>query len=130
MAEALLKKYAGDAIEVQSAGTRPKGLHPLTVRVMNEIGVDMSAHYSKHLDEFLQRHTPSHVVFVCDAAADESCPRIWPFALQTESWSLDDPAAVDGSPDEKLEAFREIRQQIDERVRHWIRLHQHVLSNS
>jgi arsenate reductase len=128
MAEALLKKHAGDRLEVHSAGTTPKGINPLTVRVMNEIGIDMEGHYSKSIKEFLGKSSPTHVIFVCDAA-EQTCPRNWPFALQTESWSLDDPAAAQGSEEERLEAFREIREQISARVADWLAVHDAVLAS-
>jgi arsenate reductase len=119
MAEAFLKQHAGDRLEVHSAGTTPKGINPLTVRVMNEIGISLEGHSSKSVKDFLGRNAPTHVIFVCDAA-EQTCPRIWPFALQTESWSLDDPAAAQGSEEQRLEVFREIRDQIDQRIWDWL----------
>jgi arsenate reductase len=119
MAEAFLKKYGGDQIEAHSAGTDPKGVNPLTIRVMNEIGVDLEGHYSKSVKEFLGKKSPTHVFFVC-SQAEQTCPRIWPFALHTESWALDDPASAEGSEEERLAAFREIRDQIDEKIRAWL----------
>jgi arsenate reductase len=120
MAEALLRHRAGDRVEVQSAGTAPKGVNPLTVRVMNEIGIDMEGHTSKSVQDVLRKSNPTHVFFVC-AEAEESCPRIWPFSLHKEAWPFDDPAAATGSEEEQLEVFRAVRDQIDERVCEWVK---------
>ena len=122
MAEALLRKHAGDAVEVHSAGTSPKGVNPLTVRVMHEIGVDMARHTSKSVQDVLRKASPTHVFFVC-SDAEEHCPRIWPFSLHTEAWPFPDPAAATGSVEERLAVFREIRDEIAERIQAWVAEH-------
>jgi protein-tyrosine-phosphatase len=73
MAEAFLKKYASDRFEVLSAGMDPVGIHPLTIRVMNEVGIDMSGQYSKGVSQFLGKQVVHCAIFVCDRA-EKSCP--------------------------------------------------------
>lgn len=119
MAEALMRKHGGDAVEVHSAGTSPKGVNPLTVRAMNEIGIDMEGHTSKSVQDVLRKKTPSHVFFVC-SDAEEHCPRIWPFSLHNEGWPFDDPAAATGSEEERLDEFRRVRDEIKERIQGWL----------
>lgn len=119
MAEAFLKKYGSEYFEAYSAGTDPKGLNPLTVRVMGEVGIDMQDHRSKHLREYLGRLPVRVLVIVC-TDADKSCPTIWPGVLTRLVWAFDDPAACDGTEDERLATFREIRDQIQEKVKGWL----------
>ena len=119
MAEGLLRKSAGDYFEVVSAGTDPKGVNPLAIEAMQEIGISLEGHRSKSLGEFLGKITVNHVIVVC-ANAEESCPRVWPFALQRHFWPFDDPAAATGTHAEKLAAFRQIRDQIDARIHNWL----------
>jgi arsenate reductase (thioredoxin) len=114
MAEGLLRQLAGDQYEVFSAGTRPMGLNPLAVEAMREVGVDISAQRSKHVSEF-DGAAVSVVVTVCDHAR-ESCP-VFPSAGRMIHWSFDDPAAAEGSHDEKLAEFRRIRDLIAARIR-------------
>ncbi len=101
MAEAFLRKHGGDRFDARSAGLEPKGIHPLTIAVMNEIGISLDDQYSKSVQEFLGKVSPRHVIFVCEQA-EQSCPRIWPFALQTHCLPFRDPAAAEGSEEERL----------------------------
>jgi arsenate reductase len=103
MAEGLLGSFGGDAFEVCSAGTKPTSIRPEAVAVMAERGIDISAHRSKHLDEFINRRF-DFVITVCDNA-NESCP-VFPGAPTRIHWSVPDPALVQGTEDERLEAFR------------------------
>jgi arsenate reductase len=114
MAEGLLRSLAGDRFDVASAGTHPTGLNPLAVRAMHEIGIDISRHHSKSLDEFVQQSF-DYVITVCDRAK-ESCP-IFPGATTTFHWSFDDPAAVQGSEDARMEIFRRVQDTIQHRLR-------------
>jgi arsenate reductase (thioredoxin) len=109
MAEGLLRAVAGERFEVLSAGTHPSGLNSLAVEAMQEIGIDISRHRSKHVKEFLGKPI-EYVVTVCDRAK-ESCP-IFPGTYKFLSWSLEDPSALTGSREEKLEGFRRIRDEI------------------
>ena len=118
MAEALLRKYAGDHFEAHSAGLEPKGINPHTVRVMEEIGVDLSGHRSKDVMEYLGRINFGYVITVCDNA-EANCP-IFPFVTTRLHWSFEDPARFEGADEGKLAKFREVRDQIDERIRSWL----------
>ena len=114
MAEGYLRYLAGDEYEPFSAGTDPVGLNPLAVEAMREIGIDISQQRSKNVSEFLGMSIP-FVVTVCDRAR-ESCP-IFPGGFQFMSWSLPDPAEAQGTREEKLAAFRKVRDEIGERIR-------------
>ncbi len=118
MAEALLRYYAPDRFEVYSAGLVPKGINPYTIRVMNEIGLDVSGGRSKDVMEFLGKVQVGYAITVC-SNAEERCP-IFPFSTQRLHWPFEDPAAFEGSDDEKLAKFREVRDLIDERIRAWL----------
>src|SRR5215471_16795291 len=110
MAEALLRLIAGDHFEAESAGTHPAGLNPMTVETMQEIGVDVSDHRSKNLEEFMGQCF-NYVITVCDQAK-EACP-VFPNA-NSRHWSFEDPAAA---PIEmRLEEFRRVRDEIADRV--------------
>ena len=100
---ALLRQMGGDAFEVHSAGTHPKGINPYTVRVLTPLGIDLSGERSKSVDEYAGQSF-DHVITVCDAAA-EACP-VFPGAPERIHWSFVDPAAVIGTDDEKLAAFQ------------------------
>lgn len=119
MAEAFLRKLAGDRFEACSAGLDPKGIHPLTIQVMEEVGISLKGQRSKPLSEFLARKPVRYAIIVC-AAAEQQCPKIWPFGAEVISWSFEDPAAAQGTPDEQLRKFREVRDQIEARVRTWV----------
>jgi arsenate reductase len=99
MAEAFLRKYAGDQFEVYSTGLEPKGINPYTERVMREIGVDISGQYSKHVREYMGKMHFGYLITVC-SDADAKCPSIFPGVGQRLHWSFDDPAALVGSDEE------------------------------
>ena len=104
---------AGDRFEALSAGIEPKGLNPLAVEAMNEIGIDISDQKSKDVVSFLGQYIP-YIVTVCDNAR-ERCP-IFPRSFKFLHWSFDDPAAAVGSHDEKLAVFRRVRDEIASRI--------------
>jgi arsenate reductase (thioredoxin) len=112
MAEALLRARAGDRFDVYSAGSEPKGIHPLTIRVLNEIGIDTSQLRSKDVKEFLGRVAIDQLIVVCENA-NGSCPRIFPDMQHRLFWPFDDPPAFPGTDEEKLVKFRQVRDQID-----------------
>ena len=114
MAEGWLRHYAGDRVEVFSAGTKPAGVNPMAVAVMREAGVDISSHRSKPVAE-LAKVDFLFVITVCDAVRQE-CPA-FPGALYQLQWSFDDPAEATGSDEEKLAVFRRVRDEIAEQVR-------------
>jgi arsenate reductase len=110
IAEGILREAAGDLIDVQSAGSRPAGyVHPKAIAVMREIGIDISGHRSKHLDEFLNREIET-VITVC-GNADQACPT-FPGQTNRYHWGFDDPAKAEGSDDEQFAVFRRVRDEI------------------
>jgi arsenate reductase len=113
MAEGLLRHEAGDRFEVFSAGTHPTIVRPEAVAVMNELGIDISHHWSKRVDEFAGEHF-DYVITVCDAA-NEACP-VFPGNTRRLHWSFADPAAVNGGYEDRKAAFRRIRDEIHERI--------------
>jgi len=119
MAEAFLRKYAGDRFDAFSAGLEPQGLNPFARKVMEEIGLDLSDHYSKDVSEFLGTTYFGYVITLCDNA-ESRCP-IFPGASIRLHWPLEDPAAFQGTEEQKLNRFREIRDQIRERIESWLR---------
>ena len=119
MAEGLLRHFAGDHFEVYSAGLEPKAVNPYAIRAMQEIGIDISGHRSKDVMDYLGRVHMSIVITVC-SNAEERCP-IFPFSTQRLHWPFEDPAAFIGSEAETLAKFREVRDQISERLQAWLR---------
>ena len=110
LAEGILRAAAGDLLEVASAGSNPAGfVHPLALRVMQEIGIDLSKHHSKHLDEFLDRPVET-VITVC-GKADQVCP-MFPGQVHRYHWGFDDPAHATGTEEEQLAVFRRVRDEI------------------
>ena len=110
LAEGLLRAAAGDLLEVASAGSKPAGyVHPLSVEVMQELGIDISSHHSKHMDEFLSRDVET-VITVC-GNADQACP-MFPGQRNRHHWGVDDPAHATGSKEEQLVVFRRVRDEI------------------
>ncbi len=113
MAEGLLRGLSRAGIEVHSAGTKPSRVNPLAIEAMKETGVDISGHRSKSVEEFAAQRFDI-VITVCDNAR-ETCP-IFPGAPERIHWSFPDPAAVEGSHEEKLRAFRVVRDGLKQRL--------------
>ena len=110
MAEGVLREVAGDLLDVQSAGSDPAGfVHPLAIRALAEIGIDISAHASKHLNEFLNREVET-VITVCDDA-DRACP-VFPGQVNRHHWPFPDPAKATGSKAEIWKTFEQVRDDI------------------
>lgn len=110
MAEGILRAAAGDLIEVTSAGSKPAGyVHPKAIQVMKEIGLDISDHASKHLNDFLDRKITT-VITVC-GNADQACP-MFPGKVKRHHWGFADPAHATGTEEEILEQFRHVRDEI------------------
>lgn len=114
MAEGLLRHEAGDRFDVASAGVDPTSVRPEAIEAMSEIGIDISDHRSKSLDEFSGQDF-DYVITVCDNA-NQRCP-IFPGETQRIHWSFDDPAAVAGDAVTRLAAFRRVRDEISDRLR-------------
>jgi arsenate reductase len=110
MAEGILRKAGGDLFEVHSAGSKPAGyVHPMAIEVMQEIGIDLSSHTSKHMNTFLDQ-TIETVITVC-GNADQACPH-FPGQINRHHWGFEDPAHATGSEEGIREAFRNVRNQI------------------
>jgi arsenate reductase (thioredoxin) len=120
MAEALLRHYADDQFEVYSAGLEPKGLNPYAIQAMDELGIDIRGQRSKNVKEYMGRLFLHYVITVC-SDADKSCPRaLWATSGVKLHWPFEDPAAAEGTDAEKLAVFREVRDQIDARIKTWL----------
>jgi len=119
MAEAFLKKHGGDQFEAYSAGTEPKDIHPYTQLVMEEVGISLSGHYSKHLKEYMGKINFAYVIILCEEA-EKQCPTTFPGIVQRLHWSFEDPFTFSGSDEEKVKKFREVRDQIEQRVKSWL----------
>lgn len=110
LAEGILRAAAGDLVDVHSAGSKPAGyVHPKAIQVMQEIGIDISGHQSKHMNDFLSRDIDT-VITVC-GNADQACP-MFPGQVHRHHWGFDDPAHATGTEAEILAAFRRVRDQI------------------
>jgi arsenate reductase len=113
MAEGLLRQMGGDRFDVVSAGVSPTRVRPEAIEVMKEIGIDISNHHSKSVEQFSGQEF-DYVITVCDNA-NEQCP-VFPGRTQRLHWSFDDPAAVEGDEDARLAVFRRVRDEIANRL--------------
>ena len=110
MAEGILLNIASDLIEVASAGSDPSGyVHPKAIASLEEIGIDISDHTSKHMNDFLEQQI--HTVITVCGNADQACPT-YPGQVQRYHWGFEDPAHAEGSEDEIMEVFRQVRDEI------------------
>lgn len=117
MAEGLLRNMAGDKFDVYSAGVEPTSVHPLAIKVMEEIRIDLSQQQSKSVDEFLEKEF-NFVITVCDQAK-QACP-FFPGAHELLHWNLEDPAMAQGTEDKKLLVFRKVRDQLRDHIQRLI----------
>lgn len=117
MAEGLLRHFGGDKFEVESAGVVSSFVRPLAIKAMRKIGIDISKHRSKSVDEFKDQAF-DYVITVCDNAK-ETCP-FFPTNSKLIHWSFDDPAEAEGSDEEQLAVFRRVRDEINEKLRQFI----------
>lgn len=123
MAEGLLRAIAGDSVEVFSAGTTPSRVNPLAIHAMAERGIDISHHESKSLERYLNTEF-DYVITVCDNAA-ETCP-VFPGRAERIHWSFPDPAATQGSDADRLAAFIEVRNGLEEKLTAFVRTLQQI----
>jgi len=120
MAEAFLKKLAGDRFEVFSAGFELKEIDPQARKVMAEAGLDLSEQRSKSVAEFLGKMTVDYLIIVCEKT-EGNCPKTFPGFVHRMYWPFEDPVAFVGSEEAKLAKFREVRDQIAARIKLWLR---------
>jgi arsenate reductase len=120
-AEAYLKRYAGTRFEVFSAGVEPTELHPLTRRVLEEDGLDCGSLRSKGLEE-VRAFAPFETVFVVCRSLEESCPKTIAGWGPRLAWPFEDPAAFAGQPEACLAKFRQIRDEVSQRIQTWLRM--------
>ncbi len=122
MAEGLLRHLAGERFEALSAGLEPGNeVHPLAIQVMQEIGIDISSQQPKAVDVFLGKTMIHYLLIVCNKA-QSTCPRIWP-GLPDEKryyWPVDDPASISGTTEEQLVVFREVRDELQQKITSWL----------
>jgi arsenate reductase len=116
MAEGLLRSFAGEQMDVFSAGSKPSIVSPYAIQAMAELGIDITQQRSKHLNEYLKQSF-DYVITVCDQAA-ETCP-IFPGKAQRIHWSFPDPAAVEGSDEDKMRGFHSVRDALAEQFKAW-----------
>jgi arsenate reductase (thioredoxin) len=110
LAEGILRRALGDGFRVESAGSKPAGyVHPLAIRALEEIGVDVSGHHSKHMELFLADEVET-VITVC-GNADQACP-VFPGQISRHHWPFDDPAHASGTEEEQMHVFRRVRDEI------------------
>ncbi len=118
MAEGLLRSRGGGAYAVFSAGTQPRSVHPLALKAMHEIGIDLSTHRAKGIEEFAAEPPMDLVITVCDEAA-EACP-FFPNARRQVHWGFSDPSQVTGSEEARLAAFRHVRDLIAAKIEQFL----------
>ena len=118
MAEGLLRNLAEGRLEAFSAGSQPSHVHPMAIRAMDELGIDIRNQSSKHLEQYLGS-TFDDVITVCDNAA-QNCP-IFPGPANRIHWGLPDPAAVTGSDEAQLESFRRVRVELQSRFENYLK---------
>jgi len=119
MAEAFLWKYSDGAFEAYSAGLEPREINPYTRQVMQEVGLDLAGHRSKSVMEYMGKKFFSYLITVCDRA-EKNCPTTFPGVGSRLHWSFEDPAAFVGSEADTLQKFREIRDQIEQKVKTFV----------
>lgn len=117
MAEGLLRHDAGDRFEVASAGVEPTQVRPLAIKAMSEIGIDISSHRSKSIDEFNGQNF-DYVITVCDNA-NKQCP-MFPGKTERIHWSIEDPAAAVGNAEERLNVFQRVRDELRDKLRAFV----------
>ena len=122
MAEAFLKKYGGDNFEVESAGLEPGKLNPVAVEAMKEVGIDISRNMTKSVFDFCkQGKRYNYVITVCDESQSQRCP-VFPGMAQKLHWGFPDPSGFAGSSEDKLNQTREVRNQIETKVKGWLKI--------
>ncbi len=120
MAEALLRMHGGNKYEAYSAGVSAAGeIHPYAVQVMEEVGADMGGHHPKGLKTYLGRMGFNYLVIVC-ARAEQNCPAAFPGVGTRLVWIFDDPRNPDAPEEDRIERFREIRDEVELKIKDWL----------
>ncbi|MFO8068052.1 MAG: arsenate reductase ArsC [Bacteroidales bacterium] len=119
MAEAFLRHYGFEQYDAYSAGIEPVGINPFTEKVMGEVNISIEGQYSKNLADYLGREHFSYLITVC-SNAEARCPTTFPGISQRLSWLFEDPAAVKGTDEDKMAKFRQVRDQIEEKIKLWL----------
>jgi arsenate reductase (thioredoxin) len=119
MAEAFLRKYAGDRFDVYSAGLESTDIHPMTRQVMREVGLDLEGQSAKGVQTYMGKLLVNHLIVVCETA-NSQCPRAWPGVHERLFWPFEDPDMAQGNEQERLEKFRQVRDQIEQRIKLWL----------
>jgi arsenate reductase (thioredoxin) len=119
MAEGFLRKLGGDRYEAYSGGMVAKGIHPMTIQVMDEVGIDISGQHSKTAMEYYKKTTFDVAVIVCRKAEDD-CPSIAGMTRNVQRWIFEDPLRAEGTEEQKLAKFREVRDQVEARLKLWL----------
>ena len=119
MAEAFLNNIAGDRFEAHSAGLEPKEIHPFTRQVMEEIGIDLGKQYSKSLKDYMGKTHFGYLITVC-AQAEANCPSTFPDISKRLFWDIENPELTASSGPHKMERFRQVRDEIKERIASWL----------
>ena len=120
MAEAFLKKLGGDRFEVESAGLEPGKLNPAVAEAMKEVGIDISQNKTKSVfDFFKQGKQYDYVVTVCDESQSGACP-VFPGKGERLHWGFADPSGFQGTREDKLKQTREVRTQIETKIKDWL----------
>jgi arsenate reductase len=119
MAEAFLRKYGSDEYIAFSAGLEPEGIHPFTIKVMEEIGISMEGHFAKPFSDYMGKERFAFLITVC-AQAEVNCPKAFPGVAIRLHWPFDDPAEAEGTEEEKLQKFRDVRDQIEQMIKDWL----------
>lgn len=120
MAEAFLRHYGNDKFKVFSAGTDPKPVHPLTIKVMEEKGLDIGSQRSKDIKEYIGNYLFNYAIIVCNKA-NSTCPNVLPGVRNRLLWPFEDPISFKGTEEAKIEKFREVRDQIEVKVQDWLK---------
>ena len=121
MAEAFIRKFGAQKFQVYSAGTQPKGINPLTVTVMQESGIDMSGQFSKGVQDYLGV-LPVGYLITLTQSAEQHAPSSWPNIMERFDWPTEDPTVFEGTEEEKLAKFRSVRDEIEAKVKAWLRV--------
>jgi arsenate reductase len=125
MAEAFIRFYGSDKFDVFSGGTEPQPIHPLTIQVMNEVGISLDQQHSKTAQLFFG-HSAFHFALMVSHPSETNCPRLFPGALRIERWPNQNPLADQLAAEEQLTLFRSIRDRIQKQAQTWVQMQRDI----